>query len=61
VAVSHGNRKKLRTYHSLFQINRAFTAITNHCTILEETGLMPIFKMRVFRGFTREPASDDLA
>jgi hypothetical protein len=41
-------------YHSLFQINRVFTAIANHCTILEETRLMPIVKMRIFRGYTRE-------
>lgn len=48
------NIKKLRTYHSLFQINRAFSSIAYHCRILEETGLMPIVKMRVLHDLTRE-------
>jgi hypothetical protein len=46
--------KKLDTYHSLFQINRAFRAIQAHCRILEETGFLPAPKMRVFCGLSRE-------
>ena len=57
MAISH-NTKKLRTYHSLFQINRAFSAIHNHCHIVGETGLMPVHKMRIFSGLIRELQSE---
>jgi hypothetical protein len=53
MAVNHIN-KKLLTYHSLFQINRAFVAIARHCRTLEDAGLLPAPKMRVFRGLVRE-------
>jgi hypothetical protein len=56
MAVNHIN-KKLQTYHSLFQINRAFTAIARHCRILEEAEFLPAAKMRVFRGLIREMQS----
>jgi hypothetical protein len=48
------NIKKLRTYHSLFCINKAFSSIAYHVRNLEEVGLMPIVKMRVLHGLTRE-------
>ena len=48
---------KLRVYHSLFQINRAFTAIVHHVRQLEESGMFPIYKMGVLRGFIREVQS----
>ena len=50
-------RRKLQTYHSLFQVNRAFIAIARHCRILEEAGFLPAAKMRVFRGLIREMQS----
>src|SRR5437764_15447414 len=46
--------KKLQTYHSLFQINRAFKAIHTHCRIFEENGSLTEKKMRVFRGLVCE-------
>lgn len=45
---------KLRVYHSLYQINRALHAVIYHLRELDKSGLMPIFKMLVFRNYTRE-------
>lgn len=53
MARNHLNRK-LRTYQSLYEVNRYFRAIARHCWILEHAGFMPIHKMRVFRGLLRE-------
>ncbi len=53
MAVSHGSRK-LATYRSLYHINRAFTAISRHVKILEQSGFMRVPKMRVLSGFVRE-------
>ena len=49
--------RKLETYHSLFQINRAFIAIARHCQILERAGFMPMVKMRILAGLIREMQS----
>src|ERR1700746_1173595 len=47
-------RRKLRTYHSLSKLNHHFAAICRHVWNLEQTGFMPVPKMRVFQGLVRE-------
>jgi hypothetical protein len=46
--------KKLRIYHILYRMNRAFTAIVAHCRTLEETGLIKANAARRYQGFTQE-------
>jgi hypothetical protein len=45
---------KLRVYHSLFQINRAFLAIIHHVREIEYSGMFSIYKMGVLRDYARE-------
>ena len=49
---------KLRVYHSLFQINRALHAVVYHVHQLEESGMFPIVKMGILRGYVRELQSE---
>lgn len=46
--------KKLRIYHILYRMNRAFTAIVMHCRALEETGLVKAKARRRYQGFAQE-------
>ena len=45
---------KLRVYHSLYRINKAFHAVTYHIHELQESGLLPVAKMDVLRHYTHE-------
>ena len=45
---------KLRVYHSLYRINKAFHAVTYHIHELQESGLLPVAKMDAFRHYTHE-------
>ena len=47
-------KRKLKTYRSLYHVNRHFAAISRHVRTLEYAGFMPIHKMRVFQGLVRE-------
>ena len=49
---------KLRVYRSLFQINRALNAVVFHVHELEESGMFPVVKMGVLRGYVRELQSE---
>jgi hypothetical protein len=49
---------KLRVYRSLFQINRALHAVIFHVHELEDSGMFPIVKMGVLRGYVRELQSE---
>ena len=53
MAAYHSSRK-LRTYQSLYRLNRAFSAVIHHCWLIERAGFVPIGKMRVFAGLVRE-------
>jgi hypothetical protein len=46
--------KKLRIYHTLYRMNRAFTAIVAQCRALEETGFVKSNAARRYRGFAQE-------
>ena len=45
---------KLRVYHSLYRLNRAFLSIIHHVRQIEESGMFSIYKMGVFRDLVRE-------
>jgi hypothetical protein len=45
---------KIRVYHSLFKINRAFQIVTRHLQNLAHTGLVSGMKMGMFCGFAQE-------
>jgi hypothetical protein len=45
---------KLRVYHSLYRINKAFHAVLYHVHELEESGMFSIYKMGVLRDYVRE-------
>jgi hypothetical protein len=51
---AHHSSRKVRTYQSLYRLNRAFATVTRHCWLIERAGLMPIVQMRVFADLARE-------
>jgi hypothetical protein len=51
---AHHSSRKVRTYQSLYRINRAFVTITRHCLFIERAGFIPIARMRVLDGLVRE-------
>lgn len=53
MAANHSSRK-VRTYRSLYRLNRAFAVVTRQCFLLERAGLMPIVQMRVYADLARE-------
>ena len=46
--------KKLEIYHTLYRLNRSFTAIVMHCQELEGAKFFPAKSLRNFQGFTQE-------
>ena len=46
--------KKLEIYHTIYRLNRSFTAIVVHCQALEGTKFFPAKSLRNFQGFTQE-------
>ena len=46
--------KKLEIYHTLYRLNRSFTAIVAHCQALEGTKFFPSKSLRNFQGFAQE-------
>lgn len=53
MAANHSSRK-VRTYKSLYRLNRSFAVISRQCFLLERAGLVPIVQMRVFADLARE-------
>ena len=53
MAANH-SRRKVRTYESLYRLNRAFAVISRQCWILERAGFLPIVQMRVYGDLARE-------
>ncbi len=47
-------RRKLETYRSLYQINRAFTTISRHVKTIEQSGLVRAHQLHVFSGLVHE-------
>jgi hypothetical protein len=50
--------KKAGIYHTLYQINAAFTSIAEHYQSLRESGLLSARFTRRYQGFTRELQSE---
>ena len=50
--------KKLHIYHTLYRLNRSFSAIVTHCQKLQEAGALEAKLVRRFQGFTQEIQSE---
>ena len=51
---THNLKRKVRTYRSLYLLNRSFETVARNCRLIEKLGLMPIGKMRVYHDLARE-------
>jgi hypothetical protein len=45
---------KVEIYHTLYRLNRSFTAIVTYCQMLETTRFFPTKSLRNFQGYTQE-------
>ena len=46
--------KKMHIYHTLYRLNRSFSAIVTHCRKLQEAGVFKSKDTRLFQGLTQE-------
>ena len=50
--------KKLHIYHTLYRLNRSFSAIVAYCRILQDAGIFKRKFARLFQGFAQELQSE---
>ena len=46
--------QKTEIYHTLYQLNSAFTAIVGHCDALQKAGVLTSKYTHLYQGFTQE-------